>query len=285
MKVVHGSEMNYSSSGLKHRPGAPLFKFLILGEENTPDNFFLMLARQESFYSPRHHHNFEQFRYAYKGDITLGEGEDWLLREGEVAHFPEGAWYGPQNDGHAVKEVLVLQFGGPSGQGFLSFGQLKAIQDDMDAKGLGKFEGGKFIPASDASKAIDGYEALWEHKHGRKLEYPVTRYKHPLLIDSQAFPWRKLDQHTQGNVLTKPLGVFSDGSVSARFLRVENGTLGLPEKEAIQLLFVRSGTAKVDGHDVREQSAVQLMVGERAEIAVDDTAVEILHLTLPSRSN
>ncbi|EXJ56171.1 hypothetical protein A1O7_09102 [Cladophialophora yegresii CBS 114405] len=283
MKVVHGAEMSYTSSGLKHRPGAPLFKFLLLGEENTPDNFLLMLARQERFYSPRHHHNFEQFRYAYKGDITLGEGEDWLLKEGEVAYFPEGAWYGPQNDGDAVKEVLVLQFGGPSGQGFLSFGQLKAIQDGMDAQGLGKFEGGKFVPASDPSKAIDGYEALWENKHSRKLEYPVARYKHPLLIDSQAFSWRKLDQEARGNVLVKPLGVFSDGCVSAQFLRAEKGGLRLPEKQAIQLLFVRSGTAMVNGMEVREQSAAQLMVGEGAEIAADDTAVEILHFTLPSR--
>lgn len=82
MKIVHGADISYTSTGLKHRPGAPLFKFLLLGEENTLSNFFLTLAQQGSFYSPRHHHNFEQFRYAYKGDITLGDGQDWLLREG-----------------------------------------------------------------------------------------------------------------------------------------------------------------------------------------------------------
>lgn len=292
MKVVHGAEIPYTSSGLKHRPGAPLFKYLLLGEENTLSNYFLTLARQESFYSPRHHHNFEQFRYAYKGDITLGEGDDWLLREGQVAYFPEGAWYGPQNDGDDVKEVLVLQFGGPSGQGYLSYAQLRSIQDEMNEKNVGRFEGGKFISADDPDRAIDGYEALWEYKNGRKLEYPVARYRHPLLLDTEVFPWRKIVDYSgsdrtgsgSGSVGDeKPLGVFSDGSVSVRFVRVENGTLKLPSKDAIQLLFVCSGSGKVNEQDVREQSTVELLPGERPSLSAGEgEGMILLHFTLPS---
>jgi hypothetical protein len=72
MKLVHGGDMNYTSSGLQHRLGAPLFNYVLLGQEDTQSNFLLTLARQESFYSARHHHNFEQFHFAYKGDISLG---------------------------------------------------------------------------------------------------------------------------------------------------------------------------------------------------------------------
>ena len=121
MKVTHGAEMAYSSVGLTHRQGGPTFKLLLLGEDNTPAKYNLMLARQEPFHSPRPRHNVEQFRYAYKADITLGKSEAWTLREGELAYFPEGTWYGPQDDGEGVREVLVLQFGGPSRQWYLSF--------------------------------------------------------------------------------------------------------------------------------------------------------------------
>ncbi|KAJ9619724.1 hypothetical protein H2204_012592 [Knufia peltigerae] len=283
MKLVHGSDMEYTSSGLKHRPGAPLFKYLLLGEEDSPSNFFLMLARQEAFYSPRHHHNFEQFRFAYKGDITLGEGDDWILREGEVAYFPEGSWYGPQNDGDAVKEVLVLQFGGPSGQGYLSYAQLKSVQEEMNVKGIGRFEGGKFIPKEDPSKAVDGYEGLWEYKNGRKLEYPVARYRQPLLMNTTAFRWQKIDEsEAPGTVEVKPLGVFSDGSVAANFFRLRDASMKLHPKKAIQLLFVFAGTGKIDDQGLREQSAVQLSPGEEAQLSAQGTQLEVLHFALPT---
>ncbi|KAK6365281.1 hypothetical protein LTS17_011514 [Exophiala oligosperma] len=261
MKLVHGSDMEYTSSGLKHRPGAPLFKYLLLGEEDSPSNFFLMLARQEAFYSPRHHHNFEQFRFAYKGDITLGEGDDWILREGEVAYFPEGS----------------------CGQGYLSYAQLKSVQEEMNVKGIGRFEGGKFIPKEDPSKAVDGYEGLWEYKNGRKLEYPVARYRQPLLMNTTAFRWQKIDEsEAPGTVEVKPLGVFSDGSVAANFFRLRDASMKLHPKKAIQLLFVFAGTGKIDDQGLREQSAVQLSPGEEAQLSAQGTQLEVLHFALPT---
>lgn len=183
-----------------------------------------------------------------------------------------------------MKEVLVLQFGGPSKQGFLSYTQLRSIQDEMDAKGIGKFEGGKFTPTEDPSKAVDGYEALWEYKNGRKLEYPVPKYRHPLLLDSDAFSWQTVDQDTSEGVKIKPLGIFSDSSVSASFVQLQAGTLNLHPKKAIQLLFVCSGTAKVNGEDIREQSAVQLNPGEEAHLSAEREGAKVLHFTLPSFS-
>jgi hypothetical protein len=99
-----------------------------------------------------------------------------------------------------VKEVPVLQFGGPSGQGYLSYAQLKAIQNEMNAKGVGKFEGGNFISADDPSKVVDGYEGLWEYKTGRKLEYPVAKYRHPLLLHVEIFAWQGARLGASGHV-------------------------------------------------------------------------------------
>ncbi|KAK5044366.1 hypothetical protein LTR84_011316 [Exophiala bonariae] len=281
MKITHGGQMDYTSAGLQHRPGAPTFKLLILGEENTPANFNLMLARQESFYSPRHHHNFEQFRYAYKGDISLGEGKAWLLREGELAYFPEGAWYGPQNDGEGVREVLVLQFGGPSHHGYLSFRQLRDIQAEMTEKGAGVFGGGKFTPAGEETQPIDGYEALWQFHNSQKLQYPVSRYRHPVLITPEAFEWQTIHPLGDGHAKIRPLGVFSDGSVAANQIRIDCGLVQVTGKKGTQLLFFSKGAAEVDGHKCREQSAIRLDPGEETVVSVGVEGAEILQFVLP----
>ena len=47
----------------------------------------------------------------------MNYGPNSWVKEGEVAYYPEGAYYGPEvSDKESV--VLALQFGGPSGQGF-----------------------------------------------------------------------------------------------------------------------------------------------------------------------
>jgi mannose-6-phosphate isomerase-like protein (cupin superfamily) len=272
--------MDYTSVGLQHRQGAPTFKLLILGQENTPANFNLMLARQESFFSPRHHHNFEQFRYAYKGDISLGEGEEWLLREGQLAYFPEGVYYGPQNDGKGVREVLVLQFGGPSRQGYLSFRQLHDVQMEMTEKGVGTFSGGKFIPTGEEAESTDGYEALWQYQNRQKLRYPVSRYRHPLLIQTGAFNWQQA--RTNENAKMRPLGVFSDGSIAANQIQIDSGHFQVTGQEGVQLLFFLKGTAEVGDHSCREQSAIHLDSGEETIISAGEEGAEILHFVLPN---
>jgi hypothetical protein len=289
MKLIHGADLEFRDTGLKHRPNAPVFKFLALGEENTPSNFFLMIGRQQSFYSPRHRHNFDQFRYCYRGDISIGDGPggNLMLREGELAYFPEGVEYGPQDDGPDVKDVLVLQFGGASGQGFLSFAQLKSIQDEMTQKGLGSFEGGKFKPATTAEdgegqerdlQVRDGYEALWEYHNQKPLEYPPAKYRYPILISPDNFPWKGVDE--AGHVQTKLLGVFSDGSVSVEIVKLQNGgTLKFPPKTAIQLFFVTKGFGEIGGKNIKQESTVQLDVGEEAEVK-SNQGVEMIHFTM-----
>ena len=40
------------------------------------------------------------------------------MEGGEIAYFPESAYYGPQEGGED-RIVVLLQFGGASGQGFI----------------------------------------------------------------------------------------------------------------------------------------------------------------------
>lgn len=212
-----------------------------------------------------------------------------MLREGEVAYFPEGVEYGPQDDGPDIKEVLVLQFGGASGQGFLSYAQLKRIQDEMTRKGLGSFEGGKFKPVTTAEggeeekrdlQVRDGYEALWEYHNQKPLEYPLAKYRYPIVMSPDNFPWKRVDE--VGHVQTKLLGVFSDGSVSVEILKLQNGgALTLPPKPAIQLFFVIKGVGEVGGKNLKQESTLQLDVGEEVEVK-SSQSVEMIHFTMAS---
>lgn len=68
---------------------------------------------------------------------------DMNVGEGELCYHPESVYYGPQDDGPGSKEVLVLQFGGASGQGFVGHKQLKESQERLAQ--CGRFEKGKYF--------------------------------------------------------------------------------------------------------------------------------------------
>jgi hypothetical protein len=55
--------------------GALAFKYLLEGEELTPENYVLIVAKNaKKFDMPRHRDYFEQFRYAIEGEPKIGDG-------------------------------------------------------------------------------------------------------------------------------------------------------------------------------------------------------------------
>ena len=79
-----------------HPTGAIAFQHLLRGDPGSPDNFMLILGRQDGdFHMPRHRHNFDQIRLPIVGPMDHG---DFVLGEGEVGYFVEGLAYGPQDD-------------------------------------------------------------------------------------------------------------------------------------------------------------------------------------------
>ena len=117
MKIVQGDELEWVR-GLEYRGGTFHYRNLMEGEPGTIDNFQLSMGRNDKdFVSPRHRHNFEQFRFQLEGDLNFAR--DGMMTPGMVGYFPEGASYGPQTS-EATAMTLVLQFGGASGQGYLS---------------------------------------------------------------------------------------------------------------------------------------------------------------------
>ena len=106
MEITHGLELCYGDLGMKHRGDGLSFKRLAKGSVGMPENFVLLLSKQKDFYSPRHKHNFDQFRYAIQGDFNLAP--NLMLGEGQIAYHPEGVYYGPQDDGAEERRMLVL---------------------------------------------------------------------------------------------------------------------------------------------------------------------------------
>ena len=104
------------------------------------------------------------------------------MAAGSFGYFPEGAAYGPQSsEGRSV--TAVLQFGGASGSGYLSREEVDAGTEEL--KKFGTFEGGIFRRNDDVEgrRNTDGYQAIWEHVHGERMEYPKPRYRDPIMVD------------------------------------------------------------------------------------------------------
>lgn len=274
MDIVHGQQLQFEGLELKHRGGGLAFKHLFRGDESTPENYLLSLAHQGTFYSPLHRHNFDQFRYAYRGDVSLSP--DLVLSEGELAYHPEGVSYGPQSDETGERDVLVLQFGGPSGQGYLSFAQLAQAQEKL--KQRGRFEHGKYYP-DDGSAPKDGYEALWENCTSRTLEYPAPRYHSVVAMKPENYPW--VPSKESPNACVRLLGVFTERRTSVEMTRIQDGgQFDLRAENAIQLLFVIRGQGKVGETTLEAESAVRLSPNAGSSLS-SSSEMHLLRFVLP----
>lgn len=228
-----------------HRDGDIRFKRLFLGAEGAADNYeFSLVATRGAYHTPRHRHNFEQIRYCLEGAINFGPGKD--VKAGQIGYFPEGTPYGPQD---IVDQLaVVVQFGGASGQGFMSYRQLENGFEEMKKRGA--FEKGVFKrgPGEDGRKNQDGYEAIWEMVNARKLEYPKPRYEEPVLMDPEAFEFRA--DPARPGVARKTLGVFSERELRVEMLRLDEGaSINLAPAAGFALGYLRAGAASADGKD------------------------------------
>ena len=71
MNIVQGDELEWVR-GLEHRGGTFHFRHLMDGTPGTIGNFSLSMGRNDKdFVSPRHRHNFDQFRFQLEGDLNF----------------------------------------------------------------------------------------------------------------------------------------------------------------------------------------------------------------------
>ena len=275
MKIVQGDELQWER-GLEHRGGMFHFRRLLEGDPGGIDNFQLSFGKMGGgFYSPRHRHNFEQLRFQLKG--TLDYDRDGKLGTGMVGYFPEGMFYGPQSQEPDDEPMtIVLQCGGASGSGYLSRNESRAAMEELRA--FGEFKDGVFRreDAPKGKKNVDGYQAIWEHKNGRKLDFPEPRYNAPIFMDPENCQWFPIEGATAA--YEKRLGTFTECGTSARTVKLDSGAEWTAEGRTI--LFIVSGKGMAGDQELREYTTIYLDHGETVTLSAEEVT-EMLYIGLP----
>ncbi|HUN26241.1 MAG TPA: hypothetical protein VMU67_08035 [Steroidobacteraceae bacterium] len=265
MDVVRADEMEWGGKLTAHRAGHMTHKVLFTGEEGSCDNYLFVLANERSdYFSPRHRHAWDQVRLCLEGAVPIGR--DLKVDTGEVGYFPEGVHYGPQQGG-PDRIVLLLQFGGASGLGYLSPEQLERGRERLLKEGV--FEGGVFRRTTGEGKQNeDAYEAIWRAVTGAPIRYPTPRYRTPIVMRPEGFPWRGMSG-VQG-VRQKLLGSFAERGLSLELVALAAGATY--EEEAApsrRLIFVLAGEGRCGDERIGARTAIRLEPGERGRFTVE----------------
>lgn len=273
MRVV-----NFETLELQERAHARggIFRYyeLLSGTEGAPDNFYLQLSvLSGDFVSPRHRHNFDQVRFQLEGSFDFAA--DGRMDPGSIAYFPEGTRYGPQKALSPTSATLVLQFGGASGNGYMSEAQFQKGLAEMK-QGPGTFANGIYTREKPGGGKInqDAYEAVWEHVNGRELKYPKERYSHAVFMEPANFDWLP----GAPGVASKLMGVFSERGSRIHFHRMDAGSRMTLEDGS--LYFVCAGTGDVANKHYSPRTTIHVAHGERADLRAAE-ATEVLQIGLP----
>jgi len=255
------------------RNGAFYFQRPLSGAEGALDNFSLELVRTENdFYSPRHKHNFDQVRFQLEGVFDFSH--DGKMTPGKVGFFPEGTSYGPQTCPDPTL-VLVLQFGGASGGGFMSKEQLHRGVQTLKQRGTVADGVFTWTDASGSKHNKDSYEAVWEMVFGKPLIYPTARYERPFLMNPANFRWTPT---REAGVSEKFLGSFTERKTTLYMLRLEAGARCTLRGNLIGFIAVGSGRAA--GAVYAPRTSIQIGADQDAVLEANSDT-EMLCIAIP----
>jgi hypothetical protein len=259
----------------KHRNGGHLVRKLFHGVADSPDNFECSIYSVDGYFTPRHSHHFEQIRYGLTGSLNI-EPNRWL-RAGHAGYFPAGAPYGPQrNDTPA--SGLIVQFGGPDGQGFTPY---RLYGDAFDALSQhGEFSAGLYRdlePASGKPRQRDAMDALEEYIRGKTPSPARPRYDKAVITNPDNFGWQ-LTEHP--GVLHKTLGTFSERQAELKYVSVSAGSsYELPATTAMRIGYMVDGRGAIDDTELPQRGVFQSDSGQSNHFeALSDTVLFLMVL-------
>jgi hypothetical protein len=274
MKVVQGDEVPIVEGPSAIRAGILSKQRILLGDPDSPGNFVFGLFYQVGdFYSPRHTHNFDQWRFQLEGEC--GFDRNGTMKPGMLSYSTEGAYYGPQTS--SVPNVIaVVQFGGPSGSGYL--GGQRVAQAAEEMKAFGRFEKGVFhrndgVPGK---KTQDSFQATWEYINKRPMVLAQPQYTDPIMMDTEDYRWMPLAG--AAGVMEKAFGTFTDCKIRAARYKLDPGAAFTATGRGIFL--VLSGSGSLEGEPYRRLTSLYIDTGECATYTAAETS-EILLLGLP----
>lgn len=283
MRIIDGASLSYGwTPTFRNDQKSHLeYKFLLRGEHpDSPQNYEVAVVHSDKQYaSPQHRHNWDQLRLVLEG--AFGDGKAIDVKAGQIGYYPEGVYYSIDTK---VSRLVLLQFGGASGNGFIPYSRLNAAADEL--REAGDFEGGIYRLRNAASlppgvkRNMDAYEAIWHHVSGRPIRYPKPRYVAPVVMDPANAEF--IDDPDQPGVARKTLGVFTERLLEVAYVRVQQGhTLHERAPRAPRLFYVLEGKGTSDLGTWRAESAVELQQSEQMSVRADQTLV-LWAITLPA---
>jgi hypothetical protein len=277
MQLVDVSEAPNYDVG-KIRDGELDSKHLLHGVDGSPNNYRVALTTATTPWpAPRHRHNFDQIRFPINGAFEYTKGT--TLPAGWVGYFPEGAYYGPQLRQPGL-QMLVIQFGGAGGCGYLGEEELREARGALTARGA--FVEGVFSWLDEKGKKHnkDGFEACWEESMGRKLEYPAPRYDGQIKMNPANFEW--IEDATYQGVAHKWLGTFTERNIRMGFSRLSIGAnLAVGDHDAPEFLFLAKGSVAINDKRYGLHSAFGFEANEGPIIVEGFENSELLRVQLP----
>lgn len=260
MRVVNTSNVKWRMNKLHIRAGAGLkIKHLLKGQSGTPENYLFNMSHSAGDYgSPRHRHNFDQIRFVLDGNMRISPNQ--IVREGQIGYFPEGTTYGPYHDEGKERTIMIVQFGGASGYGYMDADQ--AVKAKRSLLAEGSFDDGFFNRTSGkGSRKTDAYRAVWERCFGRRMELPKPRYEKPVIVDPKNFGWQTTGRR---GVRRKSLGIFTERQTRLEMIQIEAGCQWTsPSERSVSLFFVLEGTGAANGQKIGCFSAAETQAWER----------------------
>ena len=256
------------------RDGATIRQILLAGDTPEGINFRLFRSQYQSgdnaFESPRHHHAFQQIRWAESGAVNYGP--DMNIPEGDIAYFPRGTYYGPQRKDAGIGLLLQFGFDGEHQSG----PRWDAIREEAikKLKARGTVQHGVFTetdPHTGQTLERDAALALYEQRYlmqfNKPFPVPVERYETPILMHAGSFEYFQLAP----GVEMKQLGHFFDhpgrqGDVRISMIRLSGGAHRLGAERS-QVGWAKSPGLQINGRLLPEMSCFYGSSGEELTIS------------------
>lgn len=276
MEAINIDELQWWCPGKMHRDPGIEFKTMFRGTHGEADNYWFTLAQvREHYYAPRHRHNFDQVRFVLKGEF--GFNEDQRQQAGTVGYFTEGTWY--TQIGEGFSHTLVMQCENASRTRYLDTDRFPEATAEM--RKFGSFNNGKFHTRENGQDIVkDGFEAVWEHMTGTKLEYVEPRYDKPIIMDPARYG--AVDVPGEPGVKRKLMGVFTERELRVSMLSLAPGATHRYDgaRDGLHLGYVLRGEGKSGDVAWREGSGLRLTKDDMVDLTAD-SACEIFMIGMP----
>jgi hypothetical protein len=269
------------------RPGGILHQFLL--KDNAPDGLSFKFFRSQPqadnvFVTPRHRHSFQQVRWTESGAINYGP--DQYIREGEIAYFPRGTYYGPQVKDSGVGALLQFGFGAEHQWGEPWDSYRAIVMKELGSRG--RFERGLYVdvdPDTGEERERDSSLVVYTEQYklhtGEDFIVPDPGYEAPVLMHPNAFEYQQVSKGKE----IKHLGSFfnypgPNADIHFSMVRLTDGGAYDFVDERAQVAWTTSAGLTVDGKTYPELTWLYSPRGETASVSAA-SPLELYVIDLP----